>query len=82
MGERFIPIGTDQYATRNAYDVNNRLQYVGECLAPVQNQGNTPAWRIKRYAYEGVTTRIVSILWADGSQAFDKAWNLRATYTY
>lgn len=82
MGELFIPIGTDNFATRRTYDGNNRLQYEGECLANVQNQGNTPAWRIKLYAYEGATDRVVSILWANGTQAFDKAWNLRATYAY
>jgi len=80
-GERFTSPGAGQLATRRSYDVNNRLQYEGECLPPVQDQGGTPSWRIKRYEYDA-GGRILSILWADRNQEFDKAWNLRATYAY
>ena len=73
---------TDQWADRRAYDGSDRLLYVGECLPQYQNQGNTEKWRIKKYYYDGATTRITSIIWADHVATFSKAWNSRTTYTY
>jgi len=54
------------------------LVYIGEA-APGSNSGDA-AWRIKRVAEfaDGNT----QIIWANDTEAFDKIWNDRETYTY
>jgi hypothetical protein len=52
--------------------------YIGEA-----RPGMSPAsaaWRIKLLTYSGSTTPVIS--WANGTDAFDKVWSARATYTY
>ena len=52
--------------------------YVGEAIP-----GTSPAtarWRIKMLTYSG--TNVVISAWASGTDAFDKIWTSRATYTY
>ena len=52
--------------------------YVGEAIP-----GTSPAtarWRIYLLTYTG--TNVVVKSWASGTDAFDKIWTSRATYTY
>lgn len=53
--------------------------YVGEA-APGSNASDA-AWRIKRVAEQTGST-LTEILWANDTDAFDKVWDDRATYTY
>lgn len=78
------PIGmsTDQIVQRIAYDGTNRILYVGECLPRYQHRGSSTVWRIKQFTYDGVSTRITAVTWANRSSNYAFAWNLRATYTY
>ena len=73
---------TDQWAERREYDGSNRITYVGQCMAKYQQRGGDEVWRIKKYTYDGVTTNILSITWADNVDTFSKAWNSRTTYSY
>ena len=77
-----IGVSTDQVAISYAYDGSNRLQYIGECLPQYQRRGNSTVWRIKKYTYDGVSTRILTIHWASRDAGYIHAWNLRTTYTY
>jgi hypothetical protein len=79
---QFVGTSSGELAQRISYDGSDRIQYVGECYVRFQNQGSSLAWRIKRLAYDGASTRVVSTLWANRSIDFEFAWNLRATYTY
>ena len=52
--------------------------YVGDAI-----RGTSPAtarWLIKMLTYSG-TNDVISA-WANGTEAFDKIWTSRATYTY
>lgn len=51
--------------------------FVGE--AAPGSADSAPAWRIKKMLTAGSVFRIV---WADGTSAYDKVWDDRATYTY
>lgn len=53
--------------------------YVGEA-APGSNASDA-VWRIKRVAEQTGST-LTEILWANDTDAFDKVWDDRATYTY
>lgn len=55
--------------------------YIGEA-APGSAKGDA-VWRIKRVEeLTGANAGDIEILWANGTAAFDKVWNDRATYTY
>lgn len=55
--------------------------YIGEA-APGSAKGDA-VWRIKRVEeLTGVDAGDIEILWANGTAAFDKVWDDRATYTY
>ena len=53
--------------------------YEGEAIP-----GTSPAtarWRIKKLTYSGGNP-VIPVAWANGTDAFDKIWTSRATYTY
>ena len=55
--------------------------YIGES-APGSAKGDA-VWRIKRVEeLTGADAGDIEILWANGTAAFDKVWDDRATYTY
>lgn len=60
-----------------AYSGSN-VEYIGEA-----NPGTSVAsakWRIKKLVYSG--SNVTQILWASGTDLFDKRWSQKATYTY
>lgn len=62
-------------------DEDGAYTYIGEA-EPGTTKGQA-LWRIKRVEeLTGVNNGDIEILWADGSAAFDKIWNDRATFTY
>jgi hypothetical protein len=62
-------------------DEEGPITYVGEA-APGSDRSE-PVWRIKRIEeLAGENAGDIEILWAGGSAAFDKVWNLRDTYIY
>lgn len=54
-------------------------EYIGYAQ-PGSSDGST-VWSIKKLAYDS-SSRVTSIKWADGTNAFTKEWDERATYTY
>lgn len=56
-------------------DPNN--QYIGTA-SPTSNEVHA-VWQIKKIIVVGAVT---SVKYASGTNEFDKAWSLRATYTY
>jgi hypothetical protein len=71
--------GSDEYASRMEWSAGKMI-YLGECLPGKQLSPDEPWWRIRKYIYSG--DDLVQILWADGTSAFNKIWDDRATYTY
>ena len=67
------------YTTEIEYDVANNPIYVGE-TKPGTNAADL-RWRIRRVDYDAANNPL-NVLWAEGNGNFDKAWNLRRTYTY
>jgi len=59
-------------------DEEGTFTYIGE--AEPGTDRATALWRIRRIAEQ--PDGDLDILWANGSAAFDKVWDLRATYTY
>lgn len=62
--------------TRIIDEVSETVSYIGEAT-PGSSAGSS-VWRIKKIDTSGDTT----ITWADGTNAFTKEWDERATYTY
>ena len=55
--------------------------YVGE--ADSGTAIATASWRIKKLEYDdGTSMPTTGVTWAEGNTSFDKAWTLRATYSY
>lgn len=81
LGQFPIGILGDQFAIRNAYDGNNRLQYIGYARPEYQTK-DKGVWAIIELIYDGATTRIIRQSYANGEVAMDKTWSDRATYTY
>lgn len=66
-----------EYTTRMEYD-GTKVLYVGE--AQPGTATSSPNWRIKKLTYSG--NLVTQIDWAGGSNAFDKIWDSRTSYTY
>ncbi len=77
-----IGVSTDQYAMRSSYDASGREEYIGETYPANQRQQSQPVWRIARLYYDGASTRVIAVLWANGSAEFRFRWDQRTTYTY
>lgn len=57
--------------------VSSTLLYVGE--AALNSAANAPVWRIRKIETIGT---VMSVLWADGDQAFNNVWDNRASLSY
>lgn len=68
-----------KYTTAIEYDAANNPIYVGEAEPGIGT--SDPRWRIRRIDYDALNNAI-AVLWASGNGNFDKAWDLRNTYTY
>jgi YD repeat-containing protein len=61
------------------YDASNNPIYIGE--AGIGVSSSEAKWRIQKLTYD-VHNNVTAIQWAQGSNRYDKVWDLRATYTY
>ena len=68
-----LPVAETQYDVR--IDEGSTYTYIGQALPATATA--TGAWRIKRLVN---STSVVT--WADGTAAFSKTWDNRASYTY
>ena len=59
---------------------DDHVEYVG--YAEPGAASSAAKWQIRKITYKEDTDTIVSVKYADGSAAFDKVWDDRATYTY
>lgn len=67
-----------QLDKRYSYSGSN-VEYIGEAR-PGTSPGSS-AWRIRKITYDGSNNPLLES-WAGASDAFDKAWNVRGSYTY
>lgn len=71
-----------------AANASSQPEYIGECLPGYASGTNVSGtnFRIQKLLYgDGAASPPTGRLWASGSDGythFDKAWHLRATYTY
>ena len=61
-------------------DDDDNPEYVG--YAEPGTASSAAKWQIRKVTYEANTDTIVSVKYAGGSAAFDKAWDDRDSYTY
>ena len=61
------------------YDASGNLTYIGATPGP--GDVTAAAWLIKKLAYD-VSGNLTGVLIANGSDAFNQAWNARASLTY
>ena len=69
-----------EWTTEIAYDTSNRIQYVGRAVPGSATTASL--WQILRITYEGATTRISTVTYANGNATHKWIWDNRATYTY
>lgn len=80
MTKEFEKLWMAQFKVRIAYDSSNRIQYVGEAAAGTATSAT--GWRIKKLTYDGTSTRVTQIDWADSNRNFDNEWDERESYSY
>lgn len=73
------PFSKEDYVTRYAYDVSNRVEYVG--YARPGTATDVAKWQILKYTYDGAGL-VTSQLFAQGSHDYSYVWDNRATYDY
>lgn len=66
------------FTTMISYDVNDQQEYIG--VAPPGTPTSASRWRIQKIIYSGSLQ--TQIIWANGSDKFDKIWNSRTSYDY
>ena len=68
----------NEWTTKMEYSGTN-VVYIGE--AQPGTSTSSPNWRIKKLTYDS-NNMVTDIKWAGGTNAFDKTWDDRASYTY
>ena len=68
------------WSERIRYDAENRIQYIAKAVAG--SAESALVWQISRYYYDGTSTRILDVLWAEGDSSQKWSFTLRETYTY
>lgn len=68
-----------QYTTEYDYDVSNNATYYG--IAPTGSSTSANVWQIRQLTYS-VTGNLLSMLYANGSRAFNSAWTSRGGLSY
>ena len=71
----------DLYTIEIEYDGKNNPIYVGEAVPGSDTKTSSKIWRIMKITYD-VNNNATAIKWANGSRAFQFAWDSRATYTF
>lgn len=77
-GDRYFPEHSSRALAVRYVAVNATLAYAGE--AAPGSMGEEPVWRIKRI--DTGSGGDVTVLYANGTAAFDKVWDDRTSYTY
>ena len=62
------------------YDGSNRLLYLGK--AQPGTAATEAKWQIQKFIYDGASTRIIQVLFANGSEGFVHIWDNRTLYSY
>jgi hypothetical protein len=75
---QFLVVETN-YISREAYDSNNNLKYLGKALGGTATA--SALWQIKEFSYDS-SFNLTSILLADGNESFDNVWDNRASLSY
>lgn len=68
-----------QLITQISYDADQNIEYVGYA-APGSNTDES-VWKIINLTYD-INDNVESLIFAEGTRKFDKAWDNRADYTY
>lgn len=83
MGLYFDQLSSDRgdtvYTVKLDYDANNNPIYIG--LADIGAATSDAVWQIRKIDYD-VNNDPISVIWADGTDRFEKVWDNRTTYTY
>jgi len=66
---------------RIAYDVNNNPEFIGETTPGSGGNTSGLVWQIRKITYD-INQNPITIFFANGTEAFDKAWDSRAGYSY
>jgi hypothetical protein len=66
------------YTIKMAYSGSN-LEYLGKAEIGTATAGS--GWQVKKFSYDG-SSNLTDILFAEGTDAFDKVWDSRTTYSY
>lgn len=76
--DSLYPYTASDHDLRLAYDASDNVEYVG--IAEPGTATSAAAWQIKKLTYtDGAVT---AVDFADGTNAYIKVWDDRATYTY
>jgi len=78
----FYEVSADKYSKKYFYDALGRVEYVCETMPTNQRNDNKTVWRIIKKTYDGVSDRVLTERWADGSNKMKFNPTLRTTYTY
>ncbi|WP_169829529.1 hypothetical protein [Desulfatibacillum aliphaticivorans] len=73
------PYSTGDLTTKIEYDGNGNPLYVG--LAAPGSSPSSACWQIKKFTYDG-SQNVTDVEFAEGSNAYDRVWDNRASYTY
>ena len=68
-----------QLITLVSYNANQDIEYIGN--ASPGSGTDKKVWKITTLTYD-VNGNIESLIFAEGTRKFDKAWDNRADYTY
>lgn len=70
-----------QFNGNQYFGLRNRVLYICEAR-PEETDPDAEIWRIQKYFYVGITNRVKGWRWAEGSNDFKFAANLRESYDY
>lgn len=76
--EQVIRINAE-FTEKRENNANGQPLYIGQ--AQPGTLTSATGWRIQKYTYDA-NFALTDVEWAEGTNAFDKIWDDRATYTY
>jgi len=76
---RVLRTSSDGYKKLLTYTASGKTEYVGMALAGTATSSET--WQIQKLSYDG-SDRLVSVLFAQGTDKFTSVWDNRASYSY
>lgn len=73
---------SSQFNGNQYFGIRNRVLYICEIQIGETADPDALIWRIKKIFYVGITSRVKGWRWAEGSNEFKFAANLRESYDY